>query len=73
MNPYVPAPNDNKPAANGGSNVSPLQIKCWKFQGPQYARDCKNKTNGVLHNLQEEPMVEDIAKTAQIYASLDGR
>ena len=26
--PYVPAPNANKLATNGGANVSPLQIKC---------------------------------------------
>ena len=26
-----------------------------------------------MHNLQEEPMVEDIVGTPQIYASLDGR
>ena len=30
-------------------------------------------TNGVLHNLQEYPMVEDIARTQGIYAALDGR
>ena len=36
-NPYVPAPNANKLAANGGVNVALLQIKCQKFQGPHYA------------------------------------
>ena len=40
---------------------------------PHYAWYCKNKTNGVLHNLQEEPTVEDIVGTPQIYAALDGR
>ena len=29
-NPYVPAPNANKPAPNGGVNVASLQIKCRK-------------------------------------------
>ena len=32
-----------------------------------------NKTNGVLLNLWEEPMVEDIAGTSRIYATMDGR
>ena len=71
--PYVPAPNANKPAENGGASVALLQIKCWKFQEPHYDRDCKNKTNGVLNKLQEEPTKEDIAKTPWIYAALDGR
>ena len=30
-------------------------------------------TNGVLHNLQEEPMIEDLAGTLWIYAALDGQ
>ena len=71
--PNVPTPNANRSTANGGSNVSPMQIKCWKCQGPHYAQDCKNNTNGVLHNSQEEPRVEDIAGTPRIYAALDGR
>ena len=54
-------------------NVFPLQIKCWKLQGPHYAIDCKNKTNVFLCNLQEEPTVEDIASTPRIYAALDGQ
>ena len=72
MKPYVPAPNGNKQVASG-ANATPLVIKCWKCNGTHYARDCKNKTNGVLHNLQEEPTIEDIAGTPQIYAALDGR
>ena len=71
-NPNVPAPNTNKLVANGGTNVSPLPIKCWKFQGPHYARNCKNKANGVVHNLQEDPTVEDIARRPRIYTYLDG-
>ena len=63
----------NRPTANGGANVSLLQIKCWKFQGPHYSIDCTNKTNGVLHNLQEYPTVEDMASMPRIYAALDGR
>ena len=70
---YVPSPNANKPAENEGANVSLLQIKCWKCQGSHYARDSKSNTNGVLHNLKEEPMVEDIAGTPWIYVVLDGR
>ena len=58
--PYVPAPNGNKQVVSG-ANDTPLAIKCWKCNGPHYAQDCKNKNNGVLHNLQEEPTVEDIA------------
>ena len=34
---YVPAPNAKKPATNGGRNVSPLQIKCWRCQQHRYA------------------------------------
>ena len=71
-NPYVPAPNVNKLVASG-DNATPLQFKCWKCNGPHYAWDCKNKTSGVLHNLQEEPTVEDIAGTLETYATLDGR
>ena len=56
-----------------GSQCFPLQIKCSKLQGPHYSQDCKNKTNGVLHNLQEEPTIEEIAGTLWIYAALDGR
>ena len=70
--PYVPATNVNKLVASG-SNATPLQIKCWKCSGPHYARDCKNKTNGVLHNLQEEQNSKDIAGTPRIYVALDGR
>ena len=41
---------------------------------PHYFRQyCKNKTSGILHNLQEEPNLKDIARTPQIYAALDGR
>ena len=69
--PYVPAPNGNKQVASG-ANATPLAIKCWKCNGLHYAQDCKNKNNGVLHNLQEEPIIEDIARTPQIYAALDG-
>ena len=35
--PYVLAPNANKPVAAGGSNATPIQIKCWKCSGPHYA------------------------------------
>ena len=69
--PYVPTPNVNKLVASA-ANATPLPIKCWKCSGPHYAQDCKNKTGGVLHRLQEEPTVEDIARTSQIYAELDG-
>ena len=71
-NPYVPTSNTNKPVAVGGANATLIQIKCWKCSRPHYAWDCKNNTNGVLHNLQEEPTIEDIAGTAHIYAALDG-
>ena len=71
-NPYVPTANVNKPVESG-SNATPLHIKCWKFVEPHYARDCKKNTGGVLHNLQEEPTVDDIAGTPWIYAALDGR
>ena len=54
MKPYEPTANVNKPVASG-ANATSLQIKCWKCSGPHYARNCKNKTSGVLHNLQEEP------------------
>ena len=70
--PYVLAPNVNKPVKARGANATPLQIKWWKFTGPHYARDCKNKINGGLHNLQVEPRVEDIAGTLRIYAIFDG-
>ena len=56
-----------------GANATPLAIKCWKCNGPHYAQDCKNKNNEVLHNLQEEPIIEDIAGTPRIYVALDGR
>ena len=62
MKPYVPVSNVNNPVASG-ANATPLHIKCWKCRGTHCARDCKNKTDGVLHNLQEELTVEDIAKT----------
>ena len=39
---------------------------------PHYAWDYKNKTSEVLHNLQEEPTVEDIAGKSWIYVALDG-
>ena len=70
--PYVPAANVNKLVASG-ANATPLQIKWWKWSRPHYARDCKNKTGGVLHNLQEEPTIEDIAETMPVYATLDGQ
>ena len=38
-----------------------------------YAIDCPDKTNGHLHSLQEDPMVEGTASTPRIYAALDGR
>ena len=69
---YALAPNGNKQVVSG-ANATPLVIKCWKCNGPHYARDCKNKNNGLLHDLQEENTVEDIAGTPWIYASLDGR
>ena len=69
--PYAQAPNGNKKVASG-ANATPLAIKCWKCNGMHYARDCKNKNNGVLHNLQEEPTIEDIVGTSWIYAALDG-
>ena len=68
----VPAANGKNPVASG-ANATLLQIKCWKCTGPHYAQDCKNKTGGVLHNLQEEPTKEEIAGTPWIYAALDGR
>ena len=34
--PYVPAANASKPVSSG-ANSTPLQIKCWKCSGPQYA------------------------------------
>ena len=68
---YVLAANVNRPIASG-ANDTPLQIKCQKCGGPHYAKDFKNKKDGVLHNLKEEPNVEDIAGTPQIYAALDG-
>ena len=71
MKPYVPAPNGNKQVASG-ANATPLAIKCWMCNGPHYAWECKNKNNGVLHNLQEEPTIEDIVRTPQIYATLYG-
>ena len=49
--PSVPAPNNNRPATNGGAKAALLQVNCWKFQGPHNARDCPNETNWVLHNL----------------------
>ena len=70
--PYVPSPNGNKKVVSGAI-FTPLAIKCWKCNGPHYAQDCKNKNNGFLHNLQEEPTVEDIAGTLRIYTALDGR
>ena len=71
MKPYAPGPNVNKSVASG-ANATSLQFKCWKCSRPHYARDCKNKINGVLHNLQEEPTIEDIVGTPWIYAALDG-
>ena len=38
-----------------------------------FGQDCKNKTSGVLHNLQEEPTIEDIPGTPRIYVAFDGR
>ena len=70
--PYVPAPNGNKQVASG-ANDNPLVIKWWKCNGLHYAQECKNKNNGVLHSLQEEPTVEDIAGTPWIYAALNGQ
>ena len=58
------------PTIHGGAKDSPLQVSCWKFQGPHYAKYCPNKTNGVLQNLQEYPIVEDMASTHRIYAIL---
>ena len=69
--PYVLAGNVNK-LVSSGANATPLQIKCWKCNRRHYAQYCKNKTSGVLHNLQEEPTAEDIAGTPRIYAALDG-
>ena len=69
--PYVPAPNGNKQVARG-ANAIPLAIKCWKCNELHYAQECKNKNNGVLHNLQEEPIIEDIVGTQRIYAALYG-
>ena len=67
----VPTPNTNRPVANRGSKASPLWVSCWKFQGPHYTRNYPNKINGVLHNLEEDPTVEDMASMPMIYASLD--
>ena len=71
-NPYVPTPNGNK-VVTSGANATPLQIKFYKCSRPHYVRECKNKTDGVLHNLQEEPTIEDILGTPWIYEALDGR
>jgi len=48
----------------------PLQLNVGNSRA-LLCQDYKNNTNGVLHNLQEEPMIEDIGGTLQIYASLD--
>ena len=72
MKPYVPASNFNKIVASG-ANATPLKIKCQKCNRLHYARYCKNNTDGVLHNLQEELAIEDIAGTPQVYATLDGQ
>ena len=72
MKPYVPAPKGNKQVASG-ANATPLAIKWWKCNGLYYAWECKNKNNGILHNLQEVPTTEDIEGTPWIYATLDGR
>ena len=72
LKPYVPAPNGNNQVAIG-AKATPLAIKCRKCNRSHYAQDCKNKNNGVLHNLQEEPTIEDIVGTPRIYAALDGR
>ena len=69
----APAANTNRLAANGGAKGVLLQVNCWKFKGPHYARDCPNKTDGVLHNLQEDPTIEYMASTPRIYAALDDR
>ena len=70
--PNVPAPNTNRLVENRGTEASLLQVNYWKFQVPHYARDFPNKNNGVLHNLHEYSMVEDMDRTPRIYASLDG-
>ena len=70
--PCVRAPNGNKQVSSG-ANATPLAIKCWKCNGMHYAQDCKNKNSGFLYNLQEEPTIENIAGTLQIYETSDGR
>ena len=72
MKPYVPSPNGNKQVASG-ANATPLATKCSKCNGLHYARYCNKKNNGVLHNLQEEPTIEDVVGTQRIYAALDGK
>ena len=71
IKPYVPTASVNKLVASGAKGTI-LQIKCWKCSRTHYARDCKNKTSGVLHKLQEEPIVEDIVGTPRIYTALVG-
>ena len=71
--PNVPAPNSDRPTLNEGAKVFSLQVSCWKCQGPHYASDFQNKTNGFLHNLQEDPIVEDMDSTPRIYAKLKGQ
>ena len=69
----MPTPNVNRQPTNGGANAAPLQIKCWKCQGPHYARDCTNKTNELLHNLQEDhhtTMVEIEGKVSNTAISI---
>ena len=49
-------------------------VKCWKFQGPHYAKYCMNrrgKFNNV-HTIQEEETVGDVAnETPRINAILE--
>ena len=71
--PNVLALNTNRPGTPRGEKDSMQMVSCWKFQWPHYTRDCPNKTNGVLHNLQEDPTIEEMDSTPRIYAALDGR
>ena len=70
--PKFPGPNTNRQAENRGAKATPLYVSCWKCQGHHYARYYLNNIVGVLHYLLEDPMVEYMASTPRIYATLDG-
>ena len=45
----------------------------YKCDSPGGVELAITSTNRVLHSLQEEPVVEDTARTPRIYAALDGQ